>query len=64
LKAFKDYILHSEMFSYVPNNAIKEILTHDDSEGRREKWIAKMEYDMEIKPTKPIKGQGMEKLMD
>ena len=33
-------------------------------EGRRGKWIAAMlEYDLEIKPTKLIKGQGLTKLM-
>ena len=35
-----------------------------DPEGRRGKWIAAMlEYDLEIKPTKLIKGQGLAKLM-
>jgi len=35
-----------------------------DPEGRRGKWIAVMlEYDLEIKPMKLIKGQGLEKLM-
>eukprot|EP00253_Pinus_taeda_P028315 PITA_28315 len=35
-----------------------------DLEGRTGKWIAAMlEYDLEIKPTKLIKGQGLEKLM-
>ena len=34
-----------------------------DSEGKRGRWIAKiMEYDIDIKPTKLIKGQGLEKL--
>eukprot|EP00253_Pinus_taeda_P016414 PITA_16414 len=35
-----------------------------DLEGRRGKWItALLEYDVEIKPTKLVKGQGLEKLM-
>jgi len=35
-----------------------------DSDGRRGKWLAKIqEYDLEIKPTKLIKGQGLEKLL-
>jgi hypothetical protein len=39
-------------------------LTQPDLEGRRGKWIAAMlEYDLEIKPTKLIKGQGLAKLM-
>eukprot|EP00253_Pinus_taeda_P008650 PITA_08650 len=33
-------------------------------EGRQGKWIvALLEYDVEIKPTKLVKGQGLEKLM-
>jgi hypothetical protein len=64
LKSFRDYILHSKTFSYVPNSAIKDILTQPDSEGRRGKWISKMqEYDLEINPTKLVKGQGLAKLM-
>lgn len=35
-----------------------------DPEGRRGKWIlAMLEYELEIKPTKLIKGQGLAKLM-
>eukprot|EP00253_Pinus_taeda_P023995 PITA_23995 len=35
-----------------------------DPEGRRGKWIAALlEYDVEIKPTKLVKGQGLVKLM-
>ena len=35
-----------------------------DLKGRRGKWIAVMlEYDLEINPTKLIKGQGLSKLM-
>jgi hypothetical protein len=48
----------------VPNNSVKDILTQLDPEGRRGKWIAAiLEYDLEIKPTKLIKGQGLAKLM-
>jgi hypothetical protein len=52
------------MFSYVPNSVIKGVLIQPDNEGRRGKWISKMqEYDLEIKPTKMVKGQGLDKLM-
>lgn len=35
-----------------------------DREGRRGKWIATLlEYDVEIKPKKLIKAQGLAKLM-
>ena len=40
------------------------MLTQSNPNGRREKWIAfRLEYDLEIKPTKLIKGRGIEKLM-
>lgn len=58
------YILHSHTIAYVPNAEIKDVLVQNDIEGRRGKWIAAMlEYDLEIKPTKLIKGQGLAKLM-
>jgi hypothetical protein len=64
LKEFRTYILHSHVIAYVPNNSVKDILTQPDPEGRRGKWIAAMlEYDLEIKPMKLIKGQGLVKLM-
>ena len=64
LKFFRIYVLHSKVIAYVPNTAIKDILTHPDSEGKRGKWIAKiMEYDVEINPTKLVKGQGLAKLL-
>jgi hypothetical protein len=56
--------LHSHVISYVPSNFVKEIFTQPDPEGRRGKWIVVMlEYYLEIKPTKLIKGQGLAKLM-
>jgi hypothetical protein len=44
---------------------MKEIRIHPDIDGRRSKWIAKiLEFDLEIKPTKLVKGQGLARLMD
>ena len=64
LKDFKVYILHSHTVVYVPSIAVKDILTQPDLEGRRAKWIAiLLEYDLEIKHTKLVKGQGLAKLM-
>eukprot|EP00253_Pinus_taeda_P027006 PITA_27006 len=64
LKDFRVYILHSHILAYVPNAAVKDILVQADPEGRRGKWIAALlEYDVEIKPTKLIKGQGLAKIM-
>jgi hypothetical protein len=64
LKVFRNYILHSHVITYVPSNYVKDILTHPDPEGRRGKWTEIMlEYELEIKPTKLIKGQEIAKLM-
>jgi hypothetical protein len=57
LKEFKTYIFHSHVIAYVSQNSVKDILTQPNPEGRRGKWIVAMiEYDLEIKPTKLIKG--------
>jgi hypothetical protein len=64
LKEFRIYILHSHTVAYVPNSSVKDILTQPDPEGKRGKWIAVLlEYDLEMKPTKLIKGKGLAKLM-
>jgi hypothetical protein len=64
IKDFRVYILHSHTIAYFSNVVVNEILTQDNLDGRRGKWIAIiLEYDIEIKPTKLIKGQGLEKLM-
>jgi hypothetical protein len=57
LKSFRVYILHSKIISYVPSSIVKDVLLHVDYEGRRGKWIEKLlEYDVDLKPTKLIKG--------
>ena len=64
IKYFRVYILYSHIIAYVPNSLVKDILTQDGPNGRRGKWIATiLEYDIEIKPTKLIKGQGLSRLM-
>ena len=64
IKYFRVYILHSHVIAYVPNVVVKDILTQDGIDGKRGKWIATiLEYDIEIKPTKLIKGEGLAKLM-
>lgn len=60
LNPFRVYILPSQIVAYVPNTNVKDALTQSDSDGKRGKWIARIqEYDMEIKPTKMVKGQGL-----
>ena len=63
LKDFRVYILHSHIISFVPHAVVKDILSQDP-DGKRGKWIATiLEYDLEIRPTKLVKGQGLAKLM-
>ena len=57
LKEFRVYILHSHTIAHVLTSAVKDILTQLDPKGKRGKWIAiLLEYDLEIKLTKLIKG--------
>jgi len=64
IKYFKVYIFHSHIIAFVPSVVFKDILTQTDTDGRRGKWIATiLEHDIEIRPTKLIKGQGLEKIM-
>jgi hypothetical protein len=64
LKDFRVYVLHSKITAYVPSASVKDILIQPDIDGRRGKWISKIiEFDLEIKPTKLMKGQGLAKLL-
>lgn len=51
------YVLQSKITTFVPTTAVIDILVHGDNEGKWGIWIAKIqEYEMEMKPTKLIKG--------
>ena len=64
LKSFRIYILHAKVFAYVPSASVKDVLTHPDIDGKRAKWIAKLiDFNIEVKPTKLVKGQGLAKLL-
>ena len=57
LKAFHIYIVHSKVITFVPNIVFKDVFLQPDIEGKRGRWIAKiLEFDIEIRPTKLIKG--------
>jgi hypothetical protein len=57
LKAFRTYVIHSKVIAYVPTSAVKDVLVQADSDGKRGRWLAKIqEFDLEIKPTKSVKG--------
>jgi hypothetical protein len=64
LKSFRTYVLHSKIIAYVPTSVVKDILVQPDSDGKRGRWLAKIqEFDLEVKPTKLVKGQGLAKLL-
>lgn len=57
LKAFRTYVFHSHITSYVPDHVVKTVLNQPDTDGRSGRWIAKiLEFDLEIKTTKLMKG--------
>ena len=63
LKDFRVYIFHSHIIAFVPHTVVKDIIS-EDPDGKRGKWIdIILEYDLEIMPTKLIKGRGLAKLM-
>ena len=49
---------------YILHTVVKDILSQQDCLGIRGKWVSKIqEYDLDIKPTKLIKGQGLAKML-
>jgi hypothetical protein len=64
LKDFRIYVLHSKVTAYVPLASVKDIFVQPNIDGRRGRWIARiLEFDLEINPTKLVKGQGLAKLL-
>ena len=64
LEKFRIYILYANVIACVPSATVKDVLTQPDIDGKRAKWIAKLiEFDVEVKPTKLVKGLGLAKLM-
>ena len=64
LKSFRMYVLQSRITAFVPTTAVKDILVQGDNKGKRGIWIAKIqEYELEINPTKLIKGLGLAKIL-
>ena len=64
LKHFRIYIGYSRIIAYVPHSIVKDILAQQDCLGPRGRWVSKkQEYDLEIKPTKLIKGQGLAQML-
>jgi hypothetical protein len=64
LKHFRGYIGYSKIKAYVPYPTVKDVLSQQDCMGTRGKWVSKIqEYDLEINPTKIIKGQGLAQML-
>jgi transposase InsO family protein len=64
LKHFRNYVGYNKIKAYVPYPAVKDVLSQQDCMGTRGKWVSKIqEYDLEIKPTKIIKGQGLAQML-
>ena len=48
----------------VPHTMVKALLIQKEPRDRRGNWLTTLqEYDLEIKPAKLVKGQGLCKLM-
>ncbi len=48
----------------MPSATIKDVLTQPDADGRRAKWMAMMiEFNIELRPTKLVSGQGLAMLL-
>jgi hypothetical protein len=63
LKQFRVYILNSEIVAEVLYPVVK-VASQQDPVGKRCKWIKILwEYDLQIQPTKSVKGQGLAQLM-
>lgn len=62
-KHFRPYILKSHTKVIVPHPSVRSLLVQNEVGDKRRNWITTLqEYDMEIKPTKLVKGQGLCKL--
>jgi hypothetical protein len=49
---------------FIPYPTVKDVLSQQDCLGSRGKWVSQIqEYDLEIKPSKIIKGQGLAKML-
>ena len=56
--------MHSKVIAYVPNIVVKDVLVQPDTKGRSGRWIVKiLEFDIEIRPTRIIKGQSLARLL-
>jgi hypothetical protein len=63
IKHFHPYLLRSHTKVIVPHTAVRALLIQKEPGDRRGNWLTTLqEYDLEIKPAKLVKGQGLCKL--
>ena len=60
---FRPYLLRSHTKIIVPHTMVRSLLIQKELGDRRGNWLTTLlEYDLEIKPAKLVKGQGLCKL--
>lgn len=60
LKKFKHLIFNNKVHLMVSHPSVKELLLSRDLNEKRAGWITKvMQYDIDIKITKLVRGKGM-----
>jgi hypothetical protein len=60
VKHFKSYILKNHTKFIVPHPAVRSLFTQQERGERRGNWMAVVqEFDLDIKPAKLVKGQGV-----
>ena len=60
IKYFCPYLLRSHTKIIVPHSSVRALLIQKEPGDRRGKWLTTLqEYDLEIKPAKLVKGQGL-----
>jgi hypothetical protein len=63
LKYLWPYVGYSKIIAYVPHAVVKDILTQQYCIGIHGKWVSRIqEYNLEIIPTKLVKGQGLARM--
>lgn len=64
VKHFRPYLLKSKTNVIVPFPAVRNLLIQKDLGEKRANWVTTLqEYDLEIKPSKIVMGQGLCKLV-
>ena len=64
VKHYRPFLLKAHTKVIVPFSAIRQLLIQRELGEKRENWVTTLqEYDLEIKPTKIVRGQGFCRLL-